>query len=56
MTDTAKDTNIRVLKLQETHADAQAEQSDAMSMFRIWTLLTNGAGTRDLTVMNRAVL
>jgi len=47
---------VPVLKLQETHEDAIDETSDAMSVFRIWTLLTGGEDTRDLTVMNRQVL
>lgn len=47
---------IPVLKLYETHDDAVGEMSDGMAMFRIWTSLTGGGETRDLTVANREVL
>ena len=47
---------VPVMKLQETHADAIHEDSDGMAMFRIWTLLTGGETTRDLTVANRRVV
>jgi hypothetical protein len=54
MTDTTA--SVLVMKLHETHDDAHSESKDCMAMFRIWTLLTGGAETRDLTVANREVL
>jgi len=44
------------MKLSETHSDAIHEDSDAMALFRIYTLLTGGATTRDLTVAERKVI
>lgn len=46
---------VKVMKLAETHAEEQGSQGDAMSMFRIWTLLTGADTMRDLTVGNRAL-
>jgi len=48
--------DVPVLKLSETHTDAMNEPSDAMTMFRIWTLLTGGTATRDLTVAERKIV
>lgn len=45
--------NVPVIKLQETHSDERERQSDAMSMFRIWTLLTGADALRDQTINNR---
>ncbi len=47
--------DVPVMKLRETHADAIDQESDCMTVFRIWTLLTDGEAMRDLTVMNRSV-
>ena len=53
---TKTDTEIRVLKLRETHEDARLEDSDGMAVFRIWTLLTGGETMRDMTVAERKVI
>lgn len=53
---TNTDKKVPVLKLHETHDDAIHEMSDGMAIFRIWTLLTDGSETRELTVANRQVL
>jgi len=45
--------DVPVLKLQDTHKDAHLEDSDGMLMFRIWSLLSGGETTKDLTVANR---
>ena len=50
------DTSIPVLKLRDRRPEAMDEPSEAMTMFRIWTLLTNGAATRDLTVADRKIV
>lgn len=44
---------VKVIKLDETHEDEKNRQSDAMSMFRIWSLLTGEDQMRDLTVANK---
>ncbi len=54
MSETTDD--VPVLKLTETHADAIHEDTDGMALFRIYTLLTDGAATRDLTVADRRVI
>lgn len=46
---------VKVIKLDETHEDEKNRQSDALSMFRIWSLLTGEDQMRDLTVANRAL-
>lgn len=56
MPDTAKGT-VKVLKLQETHAEERARNtSDAATMLRLWTLLSNDSGLRDQTVGQRKFL
>lgn len=47
--------NVPVMKLRETHEDAIHSDSDAMTMFRIWSLLNGGETTKDLTIANRRV-
>ena len=49
-------TDVRVLKLRETHDDARQEGSDGMAVFRIWTLLTGGETLRDQTIAERKVI
>lgn len=44
---------VKVIKLDETHEDEKNRQSDALSMFRIWSLLTGEDQMRDLTVANK---
>jgi hypothetical protein len=44
---------VKVIKLDETHPDERDRQTDALSMFRIWSLLTGEDQMRDLTVANR---
>lgn len=46
---------VKVIKLDETHPEERERQSDALSMFRIWSLLTGEDQMRDLTVANRAL-
>lgn len=46
---------VKFIQLDETHEDEKNQQSDALSMFRIWSLLTGEDQLRDLTVGNRAV-
>jgi len=52
---TIKTNEVPVMKLRETHEDAIHQDSDAMTMFRIWSLLNGGETTKDLTVANRRV-
>lgn len=44
---------VKVIQLDETHEDEKNWQSDALSLFRIWSLLTGEDQMRDLTVSNR---
>jgi hypothetical protein len=44
---------VKVIKLDETHEDEKNRQTDALSMFRIWSLLTGEDQMRDLTVANK---
>lgn len=46
---------VKVIKLDETHEDEKNRQSDVLSLFRIWSLLTGEDQMRDLTVNNRSV-
>ncbi len=45
----------RVIKLKETHPDELARGSDAMTVFRIWSLLGGATQMRDSTVVNRII-
>lgn len=48
---------IKVLKLKETHAEERsARQSDAATMLRLWTLLSNDSGLKDTTIGQRNIL
>ena len=44
---------VKVIKLDETHEDEKNRQSDALSLFRIWSLLTGEDQMGDLTVANK---
>ncbi len=44
---------VKVIQLDETHEDEKNRQSDALSLFRIWSLLTGEEQMRDMTVGNR---
>jgi hypothetical protein len=46
---------IRVLKLKETHPEEMGHASDAQTMFRIWSLLGGQAQMRDRTIFNRTL-
>lgn len=46
---------IRVLKLKETHPEETGRASDAQTMFRIWSLLGGQAQMRDRTICNRVL-
>jgi len=46
---------IRVIKLKETHPEEINRASDAMAMFRIWSLLGGAAQMRDRTLVNRTI-
>ena len=46
---------VKFIQLDETHEDEKNRQSDALSMFRIWSLLTGEDQLRDLTVGSRAI-
>ena len=46
---------VRVLKLKETHPEEMGRASDAQTMFRIWSLLGGQAKMRDRTICNRAL-
>jgi len=49
--------SIKVLKLKETHAEERAaRQSDAATMLRLWTLLGNDSGLKDMTIGQRNIL
>lgn len=45
---------VKVITLDETHPEERDRQSDALSMFRIWSLLTSEDQMRDVTVANRS--
>ncbi|WP_158514972.1 hypothetical protein [Nioella nitratireducens] len=45
----------RVIKLRETHPEEISRGSDAMAVFRIWSLLGGAAQTRDRTIVNRVL-
>ena len=48
---------VKVLKLQETHAEERARHtSDTATMLRLWSLLGNDGGLRDQTVGQRKFL
>lgn len=56
MSDNAKN-NIKILKLQETHAEERARNThEAATMLRLWTLLGDDAGLRDQTIGHRKIL
>lgn len=56
MSDSAKN-SVKVLKLQETHAEERARNTnEAATMLRLWTLLSNDTGLRDQTVGQRRFL
>jgi len=43
--------NIKVLKLDETHAEERARNTnEAATMLRLWTLLGDDSGLRDQTI------
>jgi len=44
---------VRVIRLKETHPDEMGRAGDMMTTFRIWTLLGGSEGLRDRTVGNR---
>ena len=46
---------VRVLKLKETHPEEIDRASDAQTMFRIWSLLGGQAQMRDRTICNRVL-
>lgn len=46
---------VRVLKLKETHAEEVGRASDAQTVLRIWSLLGGGAQMRDRTICNRVL-
>lgn len=49
--------SVKVLKLQETHADERARKTnEAATMLRLWTLLSNDSELRDQTVGQRKYL
>ncbi len=43
---------VKVIKPDETRGDEKNRQADALSMFRIWSLLTGADQMRDVTVAN----
>lgn len=52
-----QENSIKVLKLKETHAEERAaRQSDAATMLRLWTLLSNDKGLQDTTIGTRNIL
>lgn len=44
---------VRVIRLKETHPDEMGRASDMMTTFRIWTLLGGAGDLRDRTLGNR---
>ena len=44
---------VRVIKLKETHPDEMGRAGDMMTTFRIWTLLGGADTLRDRTICNR---
>ena len=50
-----KTSEIRVLKLKETHPEELGRASDAQTMLRIWSLLGGQAQMRDRTICNRVL-
>jgi len=46
---------IRVLKLKETHSEEVDRVSDAQTMLRIWSLLGGASQMRDRTICNRVL-
>lgn len=44
---------VKVIKLDQTRGDEKNRQADALSMFRIWSLLTGEDQMRDVTVANK---
>tara|TARA_R110002072_G_scaffold241302_1_gene400174 strand:+ start:198 stop:362 length:165 start_codon:yes stop_codon:yes gene_type:complete len=44
---------VRVIKLKDTHPDEKGHASDMMATFRIWSLLGGAEQMRDRTVANR---
>ncbi len=46
---------VRTLVLAETHAGERMRDSEAATMFRLWSLLTGDEGVRDLTVGHRKI-
>lgn len=50
-------TNARkALKLKETHPEEQGRTSETATMFRLWSLLSDDDGVRDLTVGHRDII
>ena len=47
---------IKIIKLEETHSEERGRQNDAMTMFRLWSLITGDTSTRDQTIGHRKVL
>lgn len=47
---------VKIITLEETHADEAGRNSDAATMFRLWSLITDDTSTRDLTVGERQIL
>lgn len=46
---------IKVMVLNETHKDERGRDSDAMTMFRLWTLLSGETALRDHTPGGRNI-
>lgn len=44
---------VRVIKLKETHPDEMGQSGDMMTTFRIWSLLGGSECLRDRTLGNR---
>ncbi len=47
---------VKIITLQETHKEERHRDSEAMTMFRLWSLITDDTSTRDLTVGARKIL
>ncbi|MCO4847032.1 MAG: hypothetical protein KC448_03560 [Yoonia sp.] len=45
-----------VLKLKETHPDEQGRTTETATMFRLWSLLSDDDGVRDMTVGPRNII
>lgn len=45
--------DVRVIRLKETHAEEMRRASDMITTLRIWTLLGGAEHLRDRTIANR---